>query len=177
MIIGTQNRFTRNKTYLININFFFGRVSDWEPWKYGRQKIWKHQGIWKYCYLGTEPEVICWWCGIEVCLGQWFFSFFSVLGPHCGAQALHCSAQTSLVVVCRLSCPLACAILVPQPGIKPTSPALEGGFLTTRSPRKSPWSVTLLKTCISRRPLNRSGYDTKLERLVNILVDWKGIPK
>ena len=29
-------------------------------------------------------------------------------------------------------------ILVPQPGIEPTSPALEGGFLTTGPPEKFP---------------------------------------
>ena len=34
--------------------------------------------------------------------------------------------------------PKACGILVPQPGIKPTSSALEGGFLTTGPPGKSP---------------------------------------
>ena len=32
----------------------------------------------------------------------------------------------------------ACRILVPRPGIEPTSPALEGGFLTTGPPGKSP---------------------------------------
>ena len=32
--------------------------------------------------------------------------------------------------------PMACGILVPQPGIKPTSPALECGFLTTGPPEK-----------------------------------------
>ena len=36
------------------------------------------------------------------------------------------------------SCPVACEILVPQPGVKPTSPALEGGFSTTGPPGKSP---------------------------------------
>ena len=30
-----------------------------------------------------------------------------------------------------MGCPTACGILVPQPGIEPTSPALEGGSLTT----------------------------------------------
>ena len=30
-----------------------------------------------------------------------------------------------------LSCPIVCGILVPRPGIKPTSPALEGRFSTT----------------------------------------------
>ena len=34
---------------------------------------------------------------------------------------------------------MACGILVPQPGIKPASPALEGRFLTTGPPEKSPY--------------------------------------
>ena len=33
--------------------------------------------------------------------------------------------------------PLACGILVPRPGVKPESPALEYGFLTTGPPGKS----------------------------------------
>ena len=37
----------------------------------------------------------------------------------------------------RLHCPRACGILVPSPGIKPTSLALEGRFLTTEPPGKS----------------------------------------
>ena len=40
-------------------------------------------------------------------------------------------AHSSLVVVHGLSCPAAGRILVPRPGIELTSPALEGGFLTT----------------------------------------------
>ena len=44
----------------------------------------------------------------------------------------------SLVVACGLSRPAACGILVPQPGIEPASPALEGGFLTTGPLGKSP---------------------------------------
>ena len=36
-----------------------------------------------------------------------------------------------------LSCPAACRILVSQPGIKPTSPAMEGRFLATGPPGKS----------------------------------------
>ena len=35
------------------------------------------------------------------------------------------------------SCPVACGILVPRPGIEPTSPALEGRFLITGPPGKS----------------------------------------
>ena len=37
-----------------------------------------------------------------------------------------------------LSCLAAGGILVLSPGIEPTSPALEAGFLTTRPPGKSP---------------------------------------
>ena len=53
------------------------------------------------------------------------------------ALGLHCGTQASLAVVHRLSCPAVCEILVPRPGIEATSPALEGGFLTTGSPEKS----------------------------------------
>ena len=57
------------------------------------------------------------------------YMFLGVLGlsPHCGAQV-------SLVVVRGLTCPTACGILVPQPGIEPMSSALERGFLTTGPP-------------------------------------------
>ena len=54
----------------------------------------------------------------------------------CGTQAPECAG--SVVVACGLSCPAACGLLVPQPGIKPASPALEGGFLTTGPPGKAP---------------------------------------
>ena len=44
----------------------------------------------------------------------------------------------SLVVAQRLSsCPTASGILIPQRGIEPVSPALEGGLLTTGPPGKS----------------------------------------
>ena len=40
----------------------------------------------------------------------------------------------SLDVACRLSCPSACGILVPWPGIEPLSPVFKSGFLTTGLP-------------------------------------------
>ena len=43
----------------------------------------------------------------------------------------------SLIGVHRLSCPKLCGISIPQPGMEPTSPALEGGFSTTGPPGKS----------------------------------------
>ena len=36
-----------------------------------------------------------------------------------------------------------CGTLVPQPGVEPTSPALEGGFLTPGPPGKSPKCLIL----------------------------------
>ena len=43
----------------------------------------------------------------------------------------------SLVAAHELSCSMACGMLVLQLGIKPASLALQGGFLSTRSPGKS----------------------------------------
>ena len=54
---------------------------------------------------------------------------------HAGSLQLTCTS--SLVVARRISCPTACGILVPQPGIEPTSPALEGRFFTIGPPGKS----------------------------------------
>ena len=54
----------------------------------------------------------------------------------CGARAEEHGG--SVVVVPELSCPAGCGILVPWSRIKPVSPALEGGLLTT-GPGKSPY--------------------------------------
>ena len=45
-----------------------------------------------------------------------------------------------------LSCPGACEILVPQPGIELTFPAVQGGFLTTGPREKAP-SFGVLPVC------------------------------
>lgn len=45
------------------------------------------------------------------------------------------------------SCPAACRIFVPRSGVKPMSPAVEGGLLTTRPLRKSPL-VNILKRAL-----------------------------
>ena len=54
----------------------------------------------------------------------------------CGTWAPGCLG--SVVVAYGLSCPSACGILVPQPGIELMSPALEGEFFTT-----GPWGKSL----------------------------------
>ena len=58
------------------------------------------------------------------------------MGPAavCAGPAAVCAG--SVVAVCVLSCPVACGILGPQPGVEPMSPALEDGFLTTGPPGK-----------------------------------------
>ena len=61
----------------------------------------------------------------------------------CGMQVL-LRRTSSLVAAHWLSCPVAFGILVPQPGIEPTSPALEGRFFTTGSPGKSWMRVYIL---------------------------------
>ena len=56
---------------------------------------------------------------------------------------------TSPAAMHRLSCPTAYGLLVPRPGMKPVSPAVEGKFLTTGPPGKSqemiffkePWNL------------------------------------
>ena len=59
-----------------------------------------------------------------------FFFFFFNFG--CTESSLWHSVGSH-----SLSCPAVCGILVPQPGIKSASPALEDWFLTTGPPGKS----------------------------------------
>ena len=71
-------------------------------------------------------------------LSFFFFSFGCSGSPPWRADSSPRRVGFSLVAVRGLSCPAACGILLPPPGIKPSSPALEGGFLTTGPPGKSP---------------------------------------
>ena len=65
------------------------------------------------------------------------FIYLTASGLSCGMQDLSLRCADSLTVVRQLSCSTTCGILVPQPGIKPVSPALESRFLTTGPPGKS----------------------------------------
>ena len=50
--------------------------------------------------------------------------------------------SASFVLAHGLSCPVACGILVPRPQNKPTSPALQGRFVTSGPPGKPPcWGI------------------------------------
>ena len=80
----------------------------------------------------------------------------------CGTRALEWAG--SVVVACGLSCPVACGILVPRPGIKPTSPALEGGLLTTGPLGKS-LVYDFMKYLFSALELLNLGYFREREAL------------
>ena len=87
------------------------------------------------------------WCVLSI--------YLAALGHSCSKHDLHCVVwdlllwhtdclvvahgpqSTQGVVALRLSCSAACGILVPWSGIEPTSPALQGRFLTTGPPGTS----------------------------------------
>ena len=55
----------------------------------------------------------------------------------------------SVVAMKEFSCPKACGILVPGPGLEPMYPAFQDRVLTTRSPGKSPVSTNFEKKIYS----------------------------
>ena len=61
---------------------------------------------------------------------MYLFLCLNVLGLHWDTQAFSCHSVQAML-------PLSCGILVPQPGIRPQSAALEGRFLATGPPVKS----------------------------------------
>ena len=73
---------------------------------------------------------------------MWWLLFFRSMNTRCTG---------SVVEVLRLSCSMACGILVLQLGIEPMSPALAGGFLTTGPPGKTSKIifVILVLSCIA----------------------------
>ena len=68
----------------------------------------------------------------------------------------------------RLSCSAACGILVPQPGIEPTSSALQGRFLTIGPPGKSWDCFVLCCTLASSKVL------WPIVEFWYVFVDWAG---
>ena len=74
--------------------------------------------------------------------------------PSCRAWPLECRASAVGFV-----CHAACGTLVPQPGIKPMFPELQGGFLTTGPSGKSP--------CVSLNKLSLTSWDLHVLTLGN----------
>ena len=93
---------------------------------------------------------------IKVC---YFFNTNFYLFGCLGSYLQHMESYSWLLIAApRLSCSSAHEILVPWPGIKPTSPALQSEFLTTRPPGRSPKSVTKqLFKCENRRATRWKG--------------------
>ena len=74
----------------------------------------------------------------------------------CGSRPLEYTGPA--VAARRLSCPEVCGILVPQPAIEPTYPAVEGRVSTTGPPGKYPSPSSSLKLTEAkeiRYPLTR----------------------
>ena len=88
-----------------------------------------------------EFSLFCWlhWIFVAECrflvVARGLLLSWSMGSRACGFGI--CGTQASLAAGYRLSCPVTCGILVPQPGIKPTSSALEGRFSTIGPPGKS----------------------------------------
>ena len=75
-----------------------------------------------------------WLCRVLVAAHGVFIAACSLLT---WAQSFSLVVVWALEQARVLSCPVAYGILVPQPGIEPESPELEGGVLTTGPPGKS----------------------------------------
>ena len=62
----------------------------------------------------------------------------------CGTRALECRLSS-----CGTQAQLLCVMWdLPRPGIKPVSPALAGGFLTTAPPSKSYYKILNIVPCV-----------------------------
>ena len=117
----------------------------------------KSHGWWSLaCYNAWGCRVGHHW-GTSLSLLHIVFSLFIYLAVSylsCRTRDFPLGRTDSLVVVCGLSCPLACGILVPWTVIEPASSALQGRFLTTGPPGKPLsshfldsvfWSTTVFK--------------------------------
>ena len=116
------------------------------------------QGIHKLSFvpplssIAPELELVLFFSSVIVCIYIWLHR---VLVVACGISmascaVFHCSAWNSscvtwvpehvgsVVAACGFNCSVARRILVFHPEIKPASPALQGGFLTTGPPGKFP---------------------------------------
>ena len=79
------------------------------------------------------------------CLSCSLLFFLAVLDLLQGAGFLQLQSACCLIVAHGLSCPAACGILVPRPGIKPHLPELQGRLLPSRPP-----GFLLFDQCFSR---------------------------
>ena len=116
--------------------FFFGCIGS---------QLWHVGSFLSWC-VGSSlrsmgfPLVVA--CGLLSSCGVWVFSLQlwhagSRVHGFCSLRALLLRCASLVVVAHGLSCPVACGILVSQPGFKSVSPTLEGRFFTTGPSGKS----------------------------------------
>ena len=79
-----------------------------------------------------------------------FFFFLVVSGLSCGIQDLSLRRMGSVVVVRGLSCPAACGILIPWPGIRPVHPMHCKADSLPLDHQGSPWYSIFYYSCSSR---------------------------
>ena len=82
-------------------------------------------GEWRWCVLSGGDAIL---------FGGTALGLFCSVWASLVVEHRFQSELASLAVAYGLSCPVACGIFVPGPGIKPMSPAFEGRFLTTQPP-------------------------------------------
>ena len=104
------------------------------PLQYSCLENSMERGAWKATVHGAAKSLT--WLSTQfiIYLAEFFLSF-GILYLPCMLRDLSLRHMDSLVVAHGLSGSVACGILVPQLGIEPTSPALQGGFFnhwTTR---------------------------------------------
>jgi len=92
----------------------------------------------------------------------------------CTGSLLQHLGITSLVVAWGFSCPKVCGILVPWPGIEPVSLALEGRFLTTGPPGKSPSEFILMGSVWLRHWEQTEAGQSRGQQASQEAVQWPG---
>ena len=94
-----------------------------------------------FCVCFFYISVLCQFF-LYICFICLFWSLWNGGIFHCGAWTLVVSRMwTSVVLALKLNYLVACRILVPWPGIKPASPALQGRYLPTGPSGKPPSGV------------------------------------
>ena len=120
------------------------------PYKYIRTyvHIYTHTRILCLLFFNMYLYIYFWLCGVFVAVHglslvamsrSYFLMWESVRASPCGFSVCRAGPwglQASVLVLCGLSCSMACG-LFPDQGSEPTSPALAGGLLTTGPPGKS----------------------------------------
>ena len=86
-------------------------------------------------------------CAITSGRNRFFFKIFYLFIFGCVSSSLQYVSSSlrcagfSVVSALRVSCPMACGVLAPRPGMDLVSSALEGGFLAPGPPEKSQKSI------------------------------------